>query len=227
MQFSFYWWHSDYTKALSFFSARSSVLLSVRLYQKINETLCFVMTQKLFRLLEIHLLHSDLSAMIWYSNRVWRSFFQTLCRQNKKSRLNDTEFQELKEFNFFFQMNSIPRSLKISIQTQLQLINIGPQLSAFSNASKHFEQILWRNWCAIASTIESEPMQRQFSCFLLILVRFYSNMQILQFGIFKQTHTHIKKRNGWVPQTLLRTDILTKNLYNNTCESVWMYSDFI
>lgn len=149
------------------------------------------MTQKLFRLLEIHLLHSELSSMIWLdSNRVWRSFFQTLCRQNKKSRLNDTEFQELKEIKFFFQMNSIPRSLKISIQTQLQLINIGPQLSAFSNASKHFEQILWRNWCAIASTIESEPMQRQFSCFLLILVRFYPNMQILQLGIFKQTHTH-------------------------------------
>lgn len=103
MQFSFYWWHSDYTKALSFFSARSSVLLSVRLYQKINETLCFIMTQKLFRLLEIHLLHSELSAMIWYSNRVWRSFFQTLCRQNKKSRLNNTEFQELKEINFFSQ----------------------------------------------------------------------------------------------------------------------------
>lgn len=38
---------------------------------------------------------------------------------------------------------------------------------------------------------------------------------------------HKKKRNGRVPQTLLRPDILTKNLYNNTCESVWMYSDFI
>lgn len=162
-----------------FFPAWSSFLISVCLYQKINETLCFVMTQKLFRLLEIHLLHSELSSMIWLgSNRVWRSFFQTLCRQNKKSRLNDTEFQELKEIKFFFQMNSIPRSLKISIQTQLQLINIGPQLSAFSAQNKKIHTH-WTNIMVQMLRLHRESRVSQCSAsFWLFTIIF--DMKILQ-----------------------------------------------